>query len=212
MTPDTLESLRERLTVFVVDDDADVRDSLSLLLGLHGYRTSVFASAEDFLLALKPWFAGCLVTDIRMPGLSGIELQQALAVRACPLPVVVLTGHGDIPSARAALKARAVDFLTKPFAERDLIEAVETAYGREVRRLADADVGASDDARVATLTPREREVMLLLAEGATNVEIAKRLTISPRTVEVHKARVLDKLRTPTLADLVRLVDRVTHKG
>ncbi|MBN8477518.1 MAG: response regulator transcription factor [Burkholderiales bacterium] len=211
MTEQHSDPYRERLTVFIVDDDADVRDSLSLLLGLHGYRTSVYASAEDFLLALRPWFAGCLVTDIKMPGLSGLELQQALLTRECALPVVVLTGHGDVPSARAALRARAIDFLLKPFAERDLIEAIETAYTREVRRLADADVGASDDARVATLTRREREVMLLLAEGVTNVEIAKRLAISPRTVEVHKARVLDKLRTPTLADLVRLADRVTSK-
>ena len=94
MTEQHSDPYRERLTVFIVDDDADVRDSLSLLLGLHGYRTSVYASAEDFLLALRPWFAGCLVTDIKMPGLSGLELQQALLTRECALPVVVLTGHG----------------------------------------------------------------------------------------------------------------------
>jgi len=195
------------LCVWIVDDDADVRDALGLLLGLRGYRTALFASAERFLHELAPEAAGCLITDIRMPGMSGLELQQELARRCHSLPVVVLTAHGNVHSARVALRAQAVDFLTKPFKQEELIAAIELAFEGERARLAQLDLRALDDERVACLTPREREVAALLATGAQNRDIARQLDISPRTVEIHKARCMEKLQVRTLADLVRLADR-----
>jgi FixJ family two-component response regulator len=191
----------------VVDDDPDVRHALQLLLALRGYRTAPFGNAQEFLAALTPDAAGCLITDIRMPGMSGLELQQELARRCHSLPVVVLTAHGKVASARTALRARAIDFLTKPFKQDELIAAIETAFERERARLAHLRTERSDRALVATLTPREREVAALLAQGAQNLDIARDLNISPRTVEIHKARCMEKLRARTLADLVRLADR-----
>lgn len=196
-----------RLEIYVVDDDFDVREALALLLKLQGYRTSVFESAEDFLDALRPDAAGCLITDIRMPGMSGLDLQQELEWRGLGLPVVVLTAHGDVDSARTALRARAVDFLTKPFKKADLMAAITTAFQRERTRLAGLDSAAADRTLVERLSKREREVAAWLATGAQNLTIAQRLGISPRTVEIHKARCMEKLQVATLADLVRLADR-----
>jgi FixJ family two-component response regulator len=195
------------LAVWIVDDDPDVRDALALLLALRDYRTVVFDSAEAFLAELAPDAAGCLVTDIRMPGMSGLELQRELARRCHTLPVVVLTAHGNVDSARIALRAQAVDFLTKPFKQVELIAAIELAFERERARLAQRDLQAHDAKRIACLTPREREVAALLATGAQNRDIARQLDISPRTVEIHKARCMEKLQVRTLADLVRLADR-----
>lgn len=209
---DRVTSTKESLTVFVVDDDADVRHALGLLLGLRGYRTVLFPSAEPFLAALDANAAGCLITDIRMPGMSGLELQNELAMRGVTLPIIVLTAHGDVPSARTALRARAVDFLMKPFKEADLVSAIELAFESERARLTLHESEAADAALVATLTAREREIMVLLATGAQNIEIARQLDISPRTVEIHKARGMEKLRLRTLADLVRLVDRMEMKS
>jgi FixJ family two-component response regulator len=197
----------DRLTVFVVDDDDDVRHALGLLLGLRGYRTALFPAAEPFLAALQAYSTGCLITDIRMPGMSGLELQGELARRGVALPVVVLTAHGDVDSARTALRARAIDFLGKPFKEADLIGAVEMALECERSRLTLNESESAAAALIATLTLREREVMVLLATGAQNVKIAQQLNVSPRTVEIHKARGMEKLQLRTLADLVRFVDR-----
>jgi FixJ family two-component response regulator len=197
----------DELTVYVVDDDADVRHAVGLLLKLRGYRTALFESAEQFLSALRVDTAGCLITDIRMPGLSGLQLQQELASRCRTLPVVVLTAHGSVASARTALRAQAVDFLTKPFKQEELVAAIELAYERSRAELGQARMKAIDRALVDSLTPREREVAALLATGAQNLDIARRLDISPRTVEIHKARCMEKLRARTLADLVRLIDR-----
>ena len=195
------------LTVYIVDDDSDVRDALGLLLGLRGYRTLLYESAEAFLRELTPDLAGCLITDIRMPGMSGLELQQELGERCHTLPVVVLTAHGNVTLARAALRAQAVDFLSKPCKQEELVAAIEVGFERECARLALLDARALDDERLASLTPREREVAALLATGAQNRDIARQLDISPRTVEIHKARCLEKLQVRTLADLVRLADR-----
>lgn len=203
----TESKLEEDLSVFIVDDDADVRDALGLLLRVHGYRAELFACAEAFLAALTPHAAGCLVTDIRMPGMSGLELQNELAVRGSALPVVVLTAHGDVESARRALRARAVDFLMKPFQEGDLLAAIRQAFDMEGRRITQIHAEAADRARIGTLTAREREVAALLATGAQNVVIARLLEISPRTVENHKARCMEKLGARSLADLVRIADR-----
>jgi FixJ family two-component response regulator len=195
------------LQTYVVDDDADVRDALGLLLKLRGHAVHLFDSAESFLQALPEDACGCLVTDIRMPGMSGLELQQELAARSAEIPVVVLTAHGDVESARTALRAQAIDFLLKPFKEQDLLAAIESAFARERSRLESRARMLADHSMLAALTAREREVAALLATGAQNIEIADKLGISPRTVEIHKARCMEKLQARSLADIVRLADR-----
>lgn len=192
------------LTVHIVDDDAAMRDSLSLLLSLRGYRTASFASAEDFLAAVQPSWIGCVLADIRMPGMSGLEMQGVLAARGVRMPVIVLTAHGDVHSARAAFKANAVDFLEKPFDDEALVEAIESAFTRERARLSDAEVREGRTRLLDALTPREREVLDLVVRGEHNREVGERLGISPRTVEVHKARLMAKLGASTLAELIRI--------
>ena len=192
------------LTVHIVDDDAAVRDSLSLILSLRGYRTATFASAEQFLASVKPEWTGCVIADIRMPGLSGLQMQHELRERGIAMPVVIVTGHGDVASARAAFRADAVDFLEKPFDEQGPVQAVEMAFARERDRLAARGVARDRENSLAALSPREREVLDLLVEGLHNRDVAERLGISPRTVEVHKARVMEKLAARNLAELIRI--------
>jgi len=192
------------LAVMIVDDDAAVRDALGLLLGVRGYRTAVFASGEDFLRAWQPDWNGCLLIDIRMGGMDGLALQGTLAARGCRIPVIIMSGHGDVGTARAAFRADAVDFLEKPFDDDKLIAAIEEALARA--RLAGGQrrrrsAGAS---LLAGLTAREREVMQLVVSGSHNREIGPALGISVRTVEVHKARLMSKLGVGNVADLVRL--------
>ena len=191
-------------TVFLIDDDPAVRDSLALLLGLKGYRTQPFARAEDFLALLDGGTAalsGCVVSDIRMPGISGLELQEAAHARGCALPFIVVTAHGDAASARTAFRNHAIDFLEKPFDNAALIAAIEEGFARERQRLA----GAAGSQRLATLTPREHEIALLLGRGLGNREISDQLGISHRTVEVHKARLMQKLAVDSLAELMHLL-------
>lgn len=208
-----------RDTVFIVDDDASVRDALSLLLSLHGHATATFASAEDFLAALQPGWRGCVVLDIRMPGLSGLELQQRLLDVAPALPVVMITAHGDVAAARQAFLAHAVDFIEKPFDAEQLLGAIRSAlaggHGTQGGRAGAAGAHGAPPAGAApardagtaltTLSAREREVMALLVQGLHNRRIAEELGISPRTVEVHKARVLDKLGVNNVVELVRRI-------
>jgi FixJ family two-component response regulator len=189
----------ERLTVFIVDDDASVRDSLALMLGLSGYRTALFADAETFLAAWQPQWAGCVVADLRLPGKTGVELQAELAVRGSRLPFVIITAHGDVPTARAAFQANAVDFLEKPFDHAQLRAAIESAFSMESRRLQ----RAAEAAKLAVLTARERDVLEQAAKGLHAKEIAVQLGISPRTVEVHKTRIMEKLGVRNIAELVR---------
>jgi FixJ family two-component response regulator len=195
----------QRDTVFVVDDDASVRDALSLLLSLRGYVTATFASAEDFLAAVQPDWRGCIVLDIRMAGMSGLELQRRLRDAGPALPVIVITAHGDVAAARQAFLADAVDFIVKPFDGAQLLGAIESALGRR------GDAGARPPGEPAPahgqLSPREREVMGLMVKGLHNRRIAEELGISPRTVEVHKARIREKLGVSNLVELVRLVDQ-----
>jgi RNA polymerase sigma factor (sigma-70 family) len=191
-------------TVFLVDDDPSVRDSLSLLLSLKGLRTRVYASAESLLATYEPDWRGCILTDLKMPGLTGIELQQALAERGSALPVVVLTAHGDVATTRQALKAGAFDFLEKPVDDDVLLDVLHNAIRRDEERHAEAAERTRAEDRVARLTPRERDVLLLIAEGLQNREIGERLGISPRTVEVYKARMMEKLHCRSLADAVRI--------
>lgn len=191
-------------TVFVVDDDAAVRDALSLLISLKGLRTAVFASAEDFLVTYSPDWRGCLLTDLQMPRMHGLELQRALKERNSILPVVVLTAHGDVTTARTALKDGAVDFLEKPVNDDVLIDVLGNALRIDEERHKTATGRAETLERLGRLTSRERDVLQLLAEGLQHREIAERLQISSRTVEVYKARMMEKLQLRSLAEIIRL--------
>ena len=195
-----------RETVFIVDDDASVRDSLSLLLSIRGYATATFASAEDFLATMQPDWRGCLVLDIRMDGMSGLELQRRLRDGGPSLPVIVVTAHGDVAAAREAFLASAVDFIEKPFDSAQLLGAIQIALS-EPGALSKAAKAQPHDTGAPQLSPREREVMKLMVAGLHNRRIAEELGISARTVEVHKARVMEKAGVKTLVELVRMVDR-----
>jgi len=190
-------------TVFIVDDDPDICDSLSMLLEAAGFTTQTFGSAAALLASEAPGTLGCLIVDVRMPGMDGLTLQKELAARHSPLQVVVMTGHGAIPLAVKAMKSGAVDFLVKPFEEEVLLGCVKHALERasttghqalETRQAAEA---------YATLTERERQVLELIVAGKANKVIAHELTISPRTVEIHRARVMEKMAAASLAELVR---------
>ena len=196
--------MTDNLTVFIVDDDPSVRDALGLLLGVHDYRLAVFADADSFLRALKPHWHGCLLLDIRMPGMDGLSLQKKLLELGCDLPVVIMTGHGDVDSAREAFRAMAVDFLEKPLDGARLLAAIAAAFERQRQAAAAAASRSQIQRRLDGLTPREREVMARVVAGRHNREIAAELAISPRTVEVHKARMMDKLGVASVAELVRL--------
>jgi two-component system response regulator FixJ len=191
-----------RRTVFIVDDDAAVRDALSLLLSLRGFATAVFGSAEDFLGVVSPAWRGCVVADIRMQGMSGLAMQQALAERAPALPVIIVTAHGDIAAARQAFKSAAVDFFEKPFDDQLLVAAIE----RAMAAVPASARGLAAVPRHVTLSPREREVMNSVVAGLDNKSIGQQLGISPRTVEVHKSRLMAKLGARTLVDLIRLAN------
>ena len=194
-------------TVFIVEDDAAVRDSLGLLLGLQGFRTQSFSCAEDFRRIYQPSWAGCLLLDVRMPGMNGLELQESLRRQGLALPVIIMTAHGDITTVRTALKSGAVDFLEKPVDPTALLAAVRTALDADAaRRRAALEVEGMRQ-RLSVLTARERQVMELVAKGCHNREIAETLGISPRTVEVHKARVMEKLQVQSVPELVRIVLR-----
>lgn len=191
-------------TVFIIEDDASVRDALSLLLGLRGYAVTMFGDAESFLNAYRPDWRGCLLIDIRMPGMDGLALQTHLRAIGCRMPAIIMTGHGDVESARNAFRSQAIDFLEKPLDHVKLIAAIDEAL---TRQSAEESLDASQQqfARLlATLTQREREVLELVVAGRHNREIAHLLDISVRTVEVHKSRMMTKLRTDTVPELVRL--------
>ncbi len=190
-------------TVHVVDDDAAVRDSLVLLLDAAGFAVRAHDSAEA-LLAQADLEPGCVLTDVRMPGLDGLGLQRRLAELGRAVSVVVMTGHADVPVAVAAMKAGAVDFLQKPFDEATLLAVLRQALARQHERGAAGAAAAAASARLATLTPREHEVLDQLIAGHANKVIAHVLGASPRTIEVHRARVMDKLGAHSLPELVRL--------
>lgn len=198
-------------TVFIVEDDPSVRDALALLLGLNGLSVVLFADAESFLAARRPDWYGCLLVDIRMPGMDGLTLQKRLRESGSWLPVIVMTGHGDVESARQAFRSEAVDFLEKPIDHSRLLSAIEDAFARQHLRQDDAERDTAVANLLETLTPREREVMAQVVAGRHNREIARQLAISPRTVEVHKARLLAKLQVGSIADLVRLSLRAAEK-
>jgi FixJ family two-component response regulator len=189
-------------TVFMVDDDASVRDALSLLLSLKGLRMQAFADGESFLAAYRDTSAGCLLTDLRMPGISGLAVQSALRGIGSRIPVIVLTAYGDLVTARAAFKDGAFDFLEKPVDQTTLLEVLEAALRTDrVRR---SQLPSESAPGLERLTTRERDIAKLMVAGHQNREIAAQLGISHRTVEVHRAHVMEKLRCRSLADLIRL--------
>ncbi len=192
-------------TVFVVDDDEAVRRFLGGLIASVGLRVETYASAREFLDAFEPGSPGCLLLDIRMPGMSGLELQKELAERAAGLPVIILTGHGDVQLAVHAMKAGAVDFIEKPFNNELLLDRIQKAVAEGV--LADSARVKHDEiaGRMKLLTPRERQVLDLVVAGETNKGVARRLDISEKTVEVHRAKVMEKMRAKSLAVLVKMV-------
>jgi two-component system, LuxR family, response regulator FixJ len=191
-------------TVFLIDDDASVRDSLSLVLSLKGMRTQLFSAADTFLETYRPEWRGCVLTDLQMPGMSGLDLQRALLDRQIPLPVVVLTAHGDVKTTRLAMKNGAFDFLEKPVNDEVLLDVLKNAIYEDGRRHDTHTAEAAVRSRLSRLTPREHEVLDLLVEGLSQRDIAARLTISPRTVEVYKARMMEKLQCRSLAELIRI--------
>lgn len=191
-------------TVFVVDDDPAIRESLRWLIESVGLKVKVFTTANEFLKSYDPSLPGCLVLDIRMPGMSGLDLQNELAARNVSIPILIITGHAEVPVAVRAMKAGALDFIEKPFSDQLLLDRIRRAIEKDVEfRQANSErVGVA--ARLAQLTPREREVMDLVIAGKANKVIASELGLSPKTVEVHRAHVMKKMQVDSLADLVRL--------
>ena len=192
-------------TVFVVDDDEALGDSLKWLLEAHGYRVALYGSAERFLAETTAASSGCLLLDVRMPGMSGPDLFDALIERGSQMPVVFITGHGDVPMAVAAVKKGAIDFIEKPFSEDDLLRLVAHCLMRDALQREAVAASACGAARLAALTPREREVLELIVAGKLNKVIADRLAISPKTVEAHRARVMEKMGVRSVAELVQAV-------
>lgn len=190
--------------VFVVDDDEGVRDALAVHLDLAGLTVRTFSGAEAFLSAVGPDQAGCAVLDIRMPGMDGLALQKEMARRGLTLPVIIITGHGDVPAAVTAFRAGAVDFLQKPFDEDRLIARIREAFARDQADRRQRQESELVRQRVEALSPREREVMLLVARGLSNKQVALDLDIGVRTVETHRARVMEKMEARSVSDLARM--------
>lgn len=194
-------------TVFAVDDDVAVLESLTLLLRSVGLPAQTYGSASEFLDAYDPAAPGCLVLDVRMPGMSGLELQERLHALGSKLPIIFITAHGDVPMAVKAVKAGAVDFIQKPFRDQELIDKIQRALKVDAHlRMQVADLDEIS-ARLSSLTPREKEVMEGVVAGKVNKVIAHELGLSQRTVEIHRARVMEKMKAKSLAQLVQMVMR-----
>ena len=194
--------------VFVIDDDPSMRESLESLLRSVGHAAKAFGSTQEFLLGERPDMPGCLVLDVRLPGRSGLEFQQELARSDIRLPIVFITGHGDVAMSVTAMKAGAIEFLTKPFRDQDLLDAVHRGIEIDRGRRTESVMLAELWQRFDTLTPREREVMALVAAGQLNKQIAAELDLSEITVKVHRGQVMRKMQAKSLPDLVRFADRL----
>jgi len=199
-------------TVFVVDDDPGTRQALKWLLESHGRQVEAFVSGEAFLRAYQPERSGCLILDLRLPGMSGLQLQEELARRGIGLPVIMLTGYAAVGAAVEALQRGAIDFLEKPVDEAVLIHRVDNAFALDAERRQRECLRQDSAARIERLTHREREVMLLIVAGKPNKVVAWELGISQKTVEVHRGRVMSKLRVNSVAELVRLEWMAFHDG
>lgn len=191
--------------VFVVDDDQAMRNSLKWLIESVGVHVESFSSADDFLAQYQAGRAGCLVLDVRMPGMSGLDLQEHLVNRNIQIPVVIITGHGDVPMAVRAMKAGAIDFIEKPFNDEVLLDAIRRAIAHGEQQRSHHSEHLQIQQRLQHLTPREYEVMEMVTEGRSNKEIANALGVSAKTIEAHRARVMEKMQAGSLAELVRMV-------
>jgi two-component system response regulator FixJ len=198
------EDAVDAATVYVVDDDDGMRRALSLLLNTVGFKTAAFASPKEFLDKFKPDTAGCLVLDIRMPGMSGLELQQHLNRMGSMLPVIFITGHGDVPMAVQAMKEGAFEFVQKPFRDQDLLDRINHALEQDKENRSTLARRADVLHRVDSLTPREKQVMAMVVDGAANKVVAIDLGLSERTVEIHRAKVMEKMGARSVAHLVKL--------
>lgn len=202
---------RDKQVVYVVDDDAAIRAAMTALLDAAGYRCVVFSSADELLASIPAAPAGCLVLDIGLPGMSGLELQDELARRDSKIPIIFITGGADVPVAVGAMRKGAVDFLLKPFNDELLIERIEATLRLDAEQREEHDIDASVEERMRELTDREREVLNLVVTGKPNKVIAYDLGVSQRTVEIHRSRVMKKMRARSLAELVRMHLRVNEK-
>jgi FixJ family two-component response regulator len=202
----------DRAVVYVVDDDASMRRSLESLLRSVGNDVRLFASAQEFMQAPRPDAPGCLVLDVRMPGMSGLTFQEELAKAGVGLPVIFLTGHGDVPMTVRAMKAGAAEFLTKPFDDQVLLDAIHAAIERDRARRRDAASLAVLNARYNELTEREKQVMKLVVAGCVNKQIAAELGLSLVTIKVHRGQVMRKMLARSVAELVRMADRLGARG
>jgi FixJ family two-component response regulator len=199
-------------TVLVIDDDPDLRDSLGCLLRSAGLTTQLFESIPDFLRSKRPEGSACLVLDVRLPGASGLEFQRELAAANIKLPIIFITGYGDIPMSVQAMKGGAIEFLTKPFRDQDLLDAIQQGLARDRAWLENEKALAGLRARLETLSPREREVMTLVVTGRLNKQIAADIGISEITVKVHRSQVMRKMNAGSLPDLARMADRLKLGG
>jgi FixJ family two-component response regulator len=196
--------------VLVVDDDGGVRNAMRALLKSVGLNSSLYSSAQEFLSAFDPQQPGCLLLDIRMPGMSGMDLQQELNLRGAVIPVIFMSGHADIPMAVEAMQHGAFDFLQKPFRDQDLLDRIQRAIAQDAERRLALGEQARIRSHLGTLTDREREVLDLLTQGKQNKVIAQELGVSPRTIEIHRARVMEKMSAQSVAELVRMMLDLGH--
>jgi FixJ family two-component response regulator len=192
--------------VFIVDDDPLIRGSVSSLLRSIGLQTRVFGSTSEFLQDKRPPLPSCLVLDVRLPGVNGLEFQAELSNLNVHIPIIFMTGHGDIPMTVRAMKAGAVEFLTKPFREQDMLDAVKLALERDRRRIESETASSGLKSSFETLTPREREIMALVVSGLMNKQVAGKIGLSEVTVKVHRGRIMQKMGARSLADLVRMAE------
>lgn len=201
-------SMNEGQTVFIVDDDASIREGLSNLLDAVGINAKCYATAEGFSAQWSETMAGCLLLDARLPGIGGVELQERLCKMGAGIPIIFMTAHGDVPMVRKVMKAGAIEFLTKPFQKEDLLQAVSQAFASDRARRMEKAILDSIRARIESLTPREREVMALVTAGLLNKHIAGELNLSEITIKMHRRQVMEKMRAGSLAELVKICERV----